>query len=91
MFTAKRIPKLAILIGVLLAAACDGAPEAPPETGQPTVPEADETGARPASTDDLMSRAGQGIDVNTHPGNTLFADHCLICHDGRVPKAPATV
>lgn len=46
---------------------------------------------RLASTDDLMSRTGNTIDPETHPGKVLFTDNCLTCHDGRVPKAPAAV
>ncbi|MFT7305825.1 MAG: polyvinyl alcohol dehydrogenase (cytochrome) [Candidatus Azotimanducaceae bacterium] len=43
------------------------------------------------STDGLMSRAGGAIDIANHPGKQLFEKNCLICHDGRVKRAPAAV
>jgi polyvinyl alcohol dehydrogenase (cytochrome) len=46
---------------------------------------------RVKSTDEFVSRAGDAIDPATHPGSALFADNCAACHNGRVPKAPATV
>lgn len=88
---AKPFFRPAVLIAVLLAAACDRAEEAPPGSDQSVSPDAEVTEARPASTDALVSRAGQGIDVNTHPGKALFTDNCLICHNGRVQKAPAAI
>ena len=83
--------KPAIVISVLLLAACDRDADAPNGTDQSIAPEVEATVERPPSTDDLASRAGQGIDVNTHPGNKLFTDNCLTCHNGRVPKAPAAI
>lgn len=46
---------------------------------------------RMSSTDELVSRSGEAIDVATHPGKGLFEANCLGCHAGAVPKAPAVV
>ena len=46
---------------------------------------------RVKSTDEFVSRSGDAIDPETHPGNALFAENCATCHNGRVPKAPAPV
>lgn len=46
---------------------------------------------RVAHTDEFVARAGEAIDPENHPGNELFASNCATCHNGRVPKAPATV
>lgn len=46
---------------------------------------------RMQSTDELVSRSGETIDPETHPGNELFRDNCAGCHSGGVPKAPAVV
>jgi polyvinyl alcohol dehydrogenase (cytochrome) len=48
-------------------------------------------GERMRSTDELVSRSGEGIDPATHPGKALFEGNCLGCHSGGVPKAPAVV
>lgn len=47
--------------------------------------------ARMTSTEELQSRKGEGIDLETHPGVQLFEVNCLGCHSGGVPKAPAVV
>jgi len=41
------------------------------------------------STDDFQANDGSRIDPKTHPGKTLFAVHCAMCHEGGVPKAPS--
>lgn len=46
---------------------------------------------RMKSTDELQSRTGQSIDPDKHPGKQIFAENCLGCHSGGVPKAPAVV
>lgn len=46
---------------------------------------------RVKSTDEFIARSGDAIDLEAHPGKELFAANCATCHDGRVPKAPATV
>jgi hypothetical protein len=46
---------------------------------------------RMTSTDELVTRLGEGIDLETHPGVELFNDNCLGCHSGAVPKAPAVL
>ncbi len=51
----------------------------------------DPAAGRIQSTDEFVSRAGDGIDADVHPGKDLFSDNCANCHNGRVPKAPATV
>ena len=43
------------------------------------------------STDELQARIGTPIDLETHPGQALFNENCLTCHNGTVPKAPAVV
>ncbi len=47
--------------------------------------------ARVQSTDEFVQLQGAAIDPKTHPGGPLFDQHCATCHNGRVPKAPATV
>ncbi|MBI1392378.1 MAG: PQQ-binding-like beta-propeller repeat protein [Alphaproteobacteria bacterium] len=46
---------------------------------------------RTKSTDEFVSRTGAGIDLSHHGGDELFAANCAGCHNGQVPKAPATV
>ena len=46
---------------------------------------------RVKSTDEFVQKTGAAIDPKTHPGAALFNDHCATCHNGKVPKAPATV
>ena len=46
---------------------------------------------RMKSVDELQSRSGKGIDLETHPGVNLFMENCASCHAGGVPKAPAIV
>jgi polyvinyl alcohol dehydrogenase (cytochrome) len=48
-------------------------------------------GDRLTSTDELQSREGKAIDLNTHPGKGLFDTNCAGCHNGGVPKAPQQV
>jgi polyvinyl alcohol dehydrogenase (cytochrome) len=40
------------------------------------------------NTPDSMSRPAYAIDVTNHPGKALFAEHCAMCHEGGMPKAP---
>ncbi len=92
MSTPGQFVRFACFISILLIAACDSSEKPQPEI--PATPATDiasgpEGGL--ASIDDLVSRTGQGIDVNNHPGKQLFEKNCLVCHDGRVPKAPAAV
>lgn len=47
--------------------------------------------SRMTSTEELQSRSGEGIDLETHPGVALFEANCLSCHAGGVPKAPAVL
>ena len=44
---------------------------------------------RITSTDDFQAKGAAQIDPATHPGNALFKQHCAMCHEGRVPKAPS--
>lgn len=48
------------------------------------------TMAAPASprNPESMVRAPGAIDVTNHPGKAIFADHCAMCHEGGMPKAP---
>lgn len=46
---------------------------------------------RVKSTDEFVARSGDAIDPDSHPGKSLFAANCATCHNGQVPKAPATV
>ena len=40
------------------------------------------------STDEMQTGAAD-FDRASHPGNALYQQHCDICHNGTVPKAPA--
>lgn len=46
---------------------------------------------RVSSMDEFQSRVGAPINPETHPGKALFANNCLSCHSGAMPKAPAVV
>lgn len=46
---------------------------------------------RVRTTDEFVARSGAAIDPETHPGKDLFQANCATCHNGQVPKAPATV
>ena len=81
----KKILAAALLI---TTAACAG--ETKQTAEKQKSPEALEE-TRIKSTDEFVSRSGDSIDPATHPGNKLFTDNCATCHNGRVPKAPATV
>ncbi len=72
---------LALISSVFLLSACGG--------GEKSSTSLEET--RVKSTDEFVARSGDAIDLTTHPGKDLFAANCATCHDGRVPKAPATV
>ncbi len=65
----------AMALAALLLAGCGGAIEA----------------TRVKSTDEFVARSGVAIDPENHPGKNLFAANCATCHNGQVPKAPATV
>ncbi|MEM9169370.1 MAG: PQQ-binding-like beta-propeller repeat protein [Pseudomonadota bacterium] len=75
--TLIALASLAASLGAALAASPTGAH--------------DDKKERVRSTDEFVSRDGQGIDPDSHPGNALYAENCGTCHNGRVPKAPATV
>ncbi|QZH76700.1 MAG: PQQ-binding-like beta-propeller repeat protein [Erythrobacter sp.] len=47
--------------------------------------------SRMESLEELQARNGTPIDLQNHPGQALFAQNCLACHSGTVPKAPAVV
>ncbi len=72
---------LALISSAFLLSACGGDENA----GNPL------QASRVKSTDEFVARSGDAIDLETHPGKELFAANCATCHDGRVPKAPATV
>jgi polyvinyl alcohol dehydrogenase (cytochrome) len=72
---------LALLLSFGLAASCVPA--------QPQRSDLEDT--RVKSTDEFVARSGDAIDPETHPGKDLFAANCATCHNGQVPKAPATV
>jgi polyvinyl alcohol dehydrogenase (cytochrome) len=90
MFNPGYILRFAVLVSVLTITACDSDSPGSQESGAANKTEA-VSEERLASTDDLMSRIGESIDPASHPGNKLFTDNCLACHDGRVPRAPAAV
>lgn len=69
-----------LLIPLLLLAACGGGKTASPLED-----------TRVQSTDEFVARSGDAIDPDRHPGKGLFAANCATCHNGQVPKAPATV
>lgn len=100
MITKKLFLRSTIIVAALLVAACDEpssqvaeetTSEAVAENAATETPPPGVESTRTTSTDDLVSRAGEAIDVDTHPGKELFAENCLTCHDGRVPKAPAAI
>ena len=87
---------------LLLASGCEPADRRLVKDADPTMTESTtdistadsstpDPGEVPASADDLMSRTGDAINLNTHPGKALFEENCLTCHDGRVRKAPAAI
>lgn len=43
------------------------------------------------STDEFQARSGTPIDPEHHPGKALFEEHCAMCHNGSVYKAPNQV
>ena len=47
--------------------------------------------SRMTSLEELQARGGTPIDLETHPGQALFEQNCLSCHNGTVTKAPAVV
>ena len=80
------------LSGLLLLAAALTSACSAPEAAMSDAAGAQAAGdKRMSSTDELISRSGEGIDVATHPGKGLFEENCLSCHSGAVPKAPAVV
>ena len=84
------------LAALALLAACTTGYDASPEMAEapaaaPAAAAGEATPTRMTSTDDLQSRSGKAIDVETHPGRDLFEANCLGCHAGAVPKAPAQV
>jgi polyvinyl alcohol dehydrogenase (cytochrome) len=43
------------------------------------------------SSEEFVARKGEAIDPKTHPGRQLFLEHCAMCHNGGVPKAPSVI
>jgi polyvinyl alcohol dehydrogenase (cytochrome) len=82
----KRTLAVFTLTGGVFAARCRTPDPLPESTAQKAA-----GGERMNSTDELISRTGEGIDLATHPGKGLFEENCLSCHSGAVPKAPAVV
>ena len=77
-------PSLAGLLGLaLLATGCQNGEKAAGGSTEPTT--------KMQSTDELVSRSGDAIDPETHPGRQIFNENCAGCHAGGVPKAPAIV
>lgn len=94
----NRSPLLAILLATMFVAACNPSdPETTEESASVTTGVSAEqestatTVQQVPSTDDLLSKTGDAIDIANHPGKALFESNCLVCHDGRVPKAPAAI
>jgi polyvinyl alcohol dehydrogenase (cytochrome) len=85
---APRLPSLALAVtaAVALLSACTVQEPAADNAAAQAA-----GGERMRSTDELVSRSGDGIDPATHPGKALFEGNCLGCHSGGVPKAPAVV
>ncbi len=84
-----------IMLALLIIAGCD-AKQAAQQTEDAGLTEAaiedtSEVIGHEAGTDALVSREGDSIDPDTHPGRALFEENCLTCHNGNVPKAPAAV
>lgn len=47
--------------------------------------------AHTVNADAMVAKAAAPIDPESHPGRTLFAEHCATCHAGGIVKAPAVV
>jgi polyvinyl alcohol dehydrogenase (cytochrome) len=90
--TSWRIKTLvAMLIGAGSVSAAvlrsDNAGAVPPKAA---VSESDALAAtRLKSTDDFQAKDPDAIDPANHPGNALFLQHCAMCHEGGIPKAPS--
>lgn len=88
----KRSGWVALALSILFAAS---ASLASGKASPPATPAAGEAPAAPASRmeslEELQARVGQPIDLESHPGQSLFDRNCLVCHNGSVPKAPALV
>ncbi len=69
-------------LSLLVLAACGEAPETP----FPTEPEAEPETLQ--STDQFQATSGDFGPREEMPGAALYAQHCVYCHDGTVPKAP---
>jgi polyvinyl alcohol dehydrogenase (cytochrome) len=75
---ARTIAAALAIVAALAGAACSRKPDDP-------------RGTRVQSTNEFVQKGGDSIDPKTHPGGPIFEQHCATCHNGRVPKAPATV
>ncbi len=69
-------------LSLLLLAACSEAPDTPPPEEAAAEPETLQ------STDQFQATSGDFGPREEMPGAALYAQHCVHCHDGTVPKAP---
>lgn len=60
-------------------------------TGQPVSESEALEKTRIRSTEDFQAKDKDAVDPATAPGKALFAEHCAMCHEGRVPKAPSPI
>ncbi|MFD2500522.1 c-type cytochrome [Rhizorhabdus histidinilytica] len=58
-------------------------------TGQPVSESEALEKTRIRSTDDFQAKDAGAVDPTTAPGKAIFAEHCAVCHEGGVPKAPS--
>ncbi|MES2498216.1 MAG: PQQ-binding-like beta-propeller repeat protein [Pseudomonadota bacterium] len=72
---------LAIAAAVIGAGAVTGQPVSESEALEKT---------RIKSTEDFQAKDNDAVDAATAPGKTVFAEHCAVCHEGGVPRAPST-
>ena len=83
-------PRTLILLPLLLLGACSGDKEpaaGPPDAAGRDVAEAAEPEAL-ESLEDMRAGVADFGPREEMPGAALYAEHCAICHDGTVPKAP---
>ncbi|MHA3794708.1 outer membrane protein assembly factor BamB family protein [Sphingomonas sp. YL-JM2C] len=82
----QRIGRGLATMSLAIAAAVIGAGAV---TGQPVSESEALEKTRIRSTDDFQAKDASAVDPATAPGKAIFAEHCAVCHEGGVPKAPS--